>query len=242
MDKRYLKRTILKKEIVSDHLGETRPFQVYLPPEHDMDQSYPVIYLQDGDDYFNLGRLATQANRLILDGQAHPFAAVAIPVDKKKRTSEYAPHGERNPLYLRFFAEELVPMVERDFPVAASVDDRVLGGSSLGGTVSLHLALTHPDRFRRVLSQSGAFLPPTLDAIRRAESLDGLEIYQTVGKAESDVPTHMGSLNLLARNREVCRALQEKNARVLYSEQEGGHTWGFWQKDLPQALLTFFGK
>ncbi len=81
-----------------------------------------------------------------------------------------------------------------------------------------------------------------MEAIRRVESLEGLKIYQTVGKSESDVPTHMGSLNLLARNREVCRALQEKNARVLYSEQEGGHTWGFWQKDLPQALLTFFGK
>ncbi len=160
MDKRYLKRTILKKEIMSDHLGETRQLQVYLPPEYDGSQSYPVIYLQDGDDYFNMGRLATQANRLILDGHAHPFAAVAIPVDKKKRTSEYAPHGERNPLYLRFFTEELVPMVEREFPVAASVDDRVLGGSSLGGTVSLHLALNHPDRFRQILSQSGAFLPP----------------------------------------------------------------------------------
>lgn len=242
MDKKYLKRTILKKEIVSEHLDETRNIQVYLPPEHDDHRDYPVIYLQDGDDYFNLGRFATQANKLILDGHAHPFAAVAIPVDKKKRTSEYAPHGERNPFYLRFFVEELLPAVEREFPVANSVEGRVLGGSSLGGTVSLHLALEHPDRFRYILSQSGAFLKPTLDAIGRAESLSSLEVYQTVGKSESEVPTHMGTLDLLTRNREVHRALQEKEAHVHYSEQKGDHTWGFWQKDLSQALLTFFGK
>ncbi|PTX64225.1 enterochelin esterase-like enzyme [Melghirimyces profundicolus] len=242
LDKRYLKRTIRKAEIKSTHLGETRNIQVYLPPEHDESERYPVIYLQDGDDYFNMGRLATQANQLILDGETHPFAAVAIPVKKENRNAEYSPQGERHRSYLRFFAEELVPMVERDFPVSDRAGDRVLGGSSLGGTVSLHLALEYPDLFHRVLSQSGAFLEPTLEAIGRRNSLSGLKIYQTIGKSETAVPTHFGNLDLLARNREVHRALQEKEAEVVYSEQEGNHTWGFWQKDLPRALKTFFGK
>lgn len=240
LDKRYLKRTIKKADVSSAHLKETRPIQVYLPPDHDENRRYPVIYLQDGDDYFNLGRLATQANRLILDGDIRPFAAVAIPVDKEKRNAEYAPQGDRHQAYLRFFTEELVPFVEAEFPVTSNPDDRVLGGSSLGGTVSLHLALEYPDSFRRVLSQSGAFLEPTLEAIGRAEQLSYLEVYQTIGKSETAVSTHMGTLDLLARNREVYRALREKEAQVDYSEQEGDHTWGFWQKDLPRALKTFF--
>ncbi|MDR6226029.1 alpha/beta hydrolase [Desmospora profundinema] len=241
MDQRYLKRTIVNGEVESSHLGETRSIQVYLPPEHDDHASYPVLYLQDGDDYLNLGRLATQANRLILDGEIRPFAAVAIPVDKEKRTSEYAPVGERHQPYLRFFTDELLPYVEGEFPVAAIPGERVLGGSSLGGTVSLHLALQNPQQFHRILSQSGAFLEPTLEAIRHTDSLSHLEIYQTIGKAETAVPTHIGNLDLLSRNREVHRALQEKDARIHYTEQDGNHTWGFWQKDLPQALAFFFG-
>ncbi|MFC4076280.1 alpha/beta hydrolase [Salinithrix halophila] len=242
MDKRYLKRTILKREVKSRHLEETRAFQVYLPPDHDPDGEYPVLFLQDGDDYFNLGRLATQANRLILDGETRPFAAVAIPVDKEKRTSEYAPIGDRHLSYLRFFVDELLPAVETEFPIATAAGERVLGGSSLGGTVSLHLALQYPQQFQRVLSQSGAFLERTLEQIRQSDSLGYLEIYQTIGKSETAVPTHLGNLDLLARNREVHRALLEKEADVQYSEQEGNHTWGFWQKDLPFALKAFFGK
>ncbi|WP_091742302.1 alpha/beta hydrolase [Marininema mesophilum] len=242
MDKRYLKRTILKREVESQHLGETRPFQVYLPPEHDESESYPVLYLQDGDDYFNLGRLATQANQLILDNEIHPFVAVALPVDKAKRTSEYAPIGERFDRYLQFFAEELIPAVEENFPVSTHPDERVLGGSSLGGTVSLHLALQYPQKFQRILSQSGAFLEQTLDKIGQSGSLGYLEIYQTIGKSETAVPTHLGNLDLLARNREVHRALSERDADVEYSEQEGDHTWGFWQRDLPIALKFFFEK
>ncbi|PTM59828.1 alpha/beta hydrolase [Desmospora activa] len=241
MDQRYLKRTIVKSEVDSHHLGETRDIQVYLPPEHDENAAYPVIYLQDGDDYFNLGRLATQANRMILDGEIRPFAAVAIPVDKQNRIAEYAPIGSRHASYLRFFVEELLPFVEGEFPVTIAPEERILGGSSLGGTVSLHLSLQYPQQFQRIMSQSGAFLEATLEAIRHVDTLSHLEIYQSIGKAETAVPTNLGNLDLLARNREVHRALQEKDARVHYSEQDGNHTWGFWQKDLPQALAFFFG-
>ncbi|SFS63049.1 alpha/beta hydrolase [Marininema halotolerans] len=242
MDKQYLKRTILKGEVESTLLNETRPFQIYLPPNHDENASYPVLYLQDGDDYFNLGRLATQANRMILDEEIHPFAAVALPVDKSKRTSEYAPIGDWFDHYLQFFTEELLPAIEEKYPVSTHPDDRVLGGSSLGGTVSLHLALQYPQEFQRVLSQSGAFLEQTLDKIGQSGSLGYLEIYQTIGKSETAVPTHMGNLDLLARNREVHRVLLERDAHVEYSEQEGDHTWGFWQRDLPIALTFFFEK
>ncbi|GGE08260.1 hypothetical protein GCM10011571_06880 [Marinithermofilum abyssi] len=242
MENKYLKRTILKREVKSSHLGETRDIQIYLPPDYDERYHYPVLYLQDGDDYFNLGRLATRCNQMILDGEIVPIIAVAVPVDKKKRTAEYSPVGERNKRYKSFFLEELIPAVENEFPTGGSVEDRVLGGSSLGGTVSLHLALDYPLLFQRVLSQSGAFLKATLEAIRQSPDLSHLEIYQSIGKSETAVSTHMGILDLLTRNREVHRALQEQEARVLYREKEGDHTWGLWQQDLPEALRFFFGK
>jgi enterochelin esterase-like enzyme len=241
MNPQYLKRTIIKKEIRSQYLDEVKEIQVYLPPHYDETVTYPVLYLQDGDDYFNLGRIATQANQLIYEKDIRPVIMVAVPVDKSKRTAEYSPIGERNRLYMRFFTEELLPGIESEFPVDRTPDGRVVGGSSLGGTVSLHLALEYPEDFRKVLSQSGAFLEATIDRIRQTASLDDLVVYQSIGKAETAVPTNMGKLDLLARNREVYRHLQDKQAQVHYVEKEGDHTWGLWQKDIPDALRTFFG-
>ncbi|BCU80741.1 hypothetical protein JIR001_05240 [Polycladomyces abyssicola] len=241
MNPQYLKRTIVKKEIRSRYLDEVKEIQVYLPPQYDETVTYPVLYLQDGDDYFNLGRIATQANQLIYEKDIRPVIMVAVPVDKSKRTAEYSPIGERNRLYLQFFTEELLPEIESEFPVDRTPDGRVVGGSSLGGTVSLHLALEYPEDFRQVLSQSGAFLEATIDRIRQTVSLDDLVVYQSIGKAETAVPTHMGKLDLLARNREVYRHLQDKQAQVHYVEKEGDHTWGLWQKDIPDALRIFFG-
>ncbi|MFS8612633.1 MAG: alpha/beta hydrolase-fold protein [Planifilum fulgidum] len=242
MQSDYLKRTIIREELSSKYLGETRLLQIYLPPGYSDENRYPVLYLQDGTDYLTLGRIATQTNQLIAEGRIHPPIIVMIPVDKARRNEEYAPGGDRFEAYGRFVADEVLPRVENRFAARQEPGGRVIGGSSLGATVSLHMALDFPDRFRRVLSQSGAFFKATLDRIRQAPTLADLEVYQMIGLEEHAVPTHVGNLDLLARNREVSRALREKGASLRYVEKEGKHTWGLWQKDLPEALTHFFGK
>lgn len=238
----YLDRTIVREELPSDYLGETRTLQIYLPPGYSAENRYPVLFLQDGTDYLNLGRIATQTNQLIAEGRIHPPIIVMIPVEKSRRIEEYAPGGERFKAYCRFVADEVLSRVESRFAVKREPEGRVIGGSSLGATVSLHLALDFPDRFRRVLSQSGAFFKVTLDRILQAPSLKELDVYQSIGLEEYAVPTSVGNLDLLARNREVSRVLREKEASLRYVEKEGKHTWGLWQKDLPDALTHFFGK
>lgn len=242
MQSDYLKRTIIREELSSKYLGETRLLQIYLPPGYSDENRYPVLYLQDGTDYLTLGRIATQTNQLIAEGRIHPPIIVMIPVDKARRNEEYAPGGDRFEAYGRFVADEVLPRVESRFAARQEPGGRVIGGSSLGATVSLHMALDFPDRFRRVLSQSGAFFKATLDRIRQTPSLEELDVYQLIGLEEYAVPTHVGNLDLLARNREVSRALREKGASLRYVEKEGKHTWGLWQKDLPEALTHFFGK
>ncbi|MCS1351915.1 esterase family protein [Mechercharimyces sp. CAU 1602] len=241
MEKEYLKRTIVKREVNSQYLPNSRTIQIYLPPGYDDNSTYPVLYLHDGDDYFNLGRIATQANKMIIDDEIEPIIMVAIPVDKSVRTEEYAPVHERNHAYQQFFAHELLPAVEGEFAIDATPSGRVVGGSSLGGTVSLHLTLEHPHLLRHVLSQSGAFWEPTIDAISQQHSLSDVTIYQTVGMSETAVSTHQGTFDILNRNREVSRLLQDKGCHLYYEEKEGDHTWGFWQKDIPDALRYFFG-
>ncbi len=92
----YLKRTIVKETVPSRYLPEgQRELRIFLPPGYNEILSYPVVYCQDGEDFFNFGRIATQANKLILEEDMEPFIIVGVDVDKQKRTAEYAPDGDR---------------------------------------------------------------------------------------------------------------------------------------------------
>jgi enterochelin esterase-like enzyme len=236
----YVKRTIVKEEVPSLHVDTPRSVKVYLPPGYNELLSYPVVYCQDGNDFFTMGRIATIANQLILDEGVEPFLIVGVSVERSKRTSEYSPVGSRHAGYKRFFTDELLPYIEERYPVRRDPKSRVLAGDSLGGTVSLHIALDRPDLFTRVLSLSGAFFQPTLDRIAQESTLSWLDIWMVVGLEETAVETHIGTFDFVEWNRAARQALQNKQAAVSYREKPGNHVWGLWQKELPDGLRHFF--
>jgi len=242
-DSRYYKRTIIKEQVGSlmFNQGNPRDVKIYLPPGYNELLTYPAIYCQDGEDFFNFGRIATHANRLILDEGIEPFIVVGVDVDKKIRTSEYAPEGERFEAYRYFFAEELIPYIEGKYPIRRSADERILAGDSLGGSVSVHIALEYPHLFQRVISLSGAFYPLTQARIAKASDLSWLKLYMLIGLDESEVTTDRGTFDFLRFNREAYELLISKRASVRYLEKPGKHLWGFWQNELPEAITYFLG-
>lgn len=240
-DARYTKRTILKEEVPSVLLNETRNVKIYLPPGYNELLSYPVLYCQDGEDFFNFGRTATHMTRLILDEGLEPALIVGVDVDKKTRSEQYSPDGGQFAAYCRFFAEELVPYIEARYPVKPDPSARVIAGDSLGGTVSLHIALDRPDLFRRVLSLSGAFFRHSRERIAEADDLSWLQMYMLVGLQETAVETSRGTFDFLQENRRTRELLETRQTDLVYEEKDGRHVWGFWQNELPAALRLFFG-
>lgn len=239
-DSSILKRTIVKHDIPSKYLeGGSRHVRVYLPPGYQEILSYPVVYCQDGEDFFNFGRIATHANQLIIEGDMEPFIIVGVDVNKKIRTSEYSPDGERFDSYTRSFAEEIVPAIEKMYPVRTDWTEITLAGDSLGGTVSLHLALKYPDKFRQVISLSGAYYPYSQQLIAKEQDLSWLHLFMIVGLQETAFTTDTGTYNFVELNRDTHKLFKERNAHVLYAEHEGHHLWGFWQKHVPDALRHF---
>jgi enterochelin esterase-like enzyme len=240
-DARYLKRTIVKETVASHYLPSgSRNLRIFLPPGYNEVLSYPVVYCQDGEDFFNFGRIATTATRLILDDGLEPFIIVGVEVDKKVRTEEYAADGSLHTGYLQFFAEELLPFVEERYAVRRTPDQRILAGDSLGGTVSLHLALTYPQLFTQVMSLSGAFFAESQNIISGQTDLSWLNIYMIVGLQEDAYETtDRGVFNFVELNRNAKALLQHKGAAVSYTEKDGKHQWGFWQKELDQAICHF---
>jgi len=237
------KRTIVRYEVPSRHLPEgSRTLRVYLPPGYDGRNRYPVVYCQDGEDFFNFGRIATIAQKLILEDNWAPFVIVGVDVDKAQRTSEYMPGGERHDAYVRFFNDEMVPFVEANASVRRAPEDRLLAGDSLGAAASLSIALDRPDLFTRILSLSGAYYDGSITQIQAAQDLTGLSLWMVVGLQELAYETaDHGVFNFVQLNRMARKLLASRGAYVDYREKDGEHKWGFWQTQLPEALAAFLG-
>lgn len=235
------KRNIKHENIYSSFLQTEKEILISHPPELEEGVRYPFLLLHDGDDYFRLGRLITLSNQLIAEQRLRPLLLVAIPVKKSLRTQEYSPTGKNHQAHLQFVAHELLPLLLQKYPVLTSKQERVIAGSSLGGTAALHFALQFPELCHRVLTQSGAFSHNTVELISQSPLVHSMQVYQSVGLAESSfVSPSLGEMDLVARNREVFQALKAKEADVKKVEREGNHTWGLWQTDLPEALQYFF--
>ncbi len=234
------KRTIVKETIKSDYLEEEREVTIYLPPNYSEGRTYPVIYCQDGEQFFFLGRIATTANQWIWEKKLEPMIIVGIEMKKATRTFDYHPQGSRFQAYKQFFVQELLPYIENKYSIAKTAANRILAGDSLGGTVSLHLAIEYPSLFGNMISLSGAFFETTQIMLKREKDLSWLNIYMVIGLGENEVETKRGIFNILEMNRLTKEILITKHAKLHYHEKEGNHVWGFWQKQIPDALSYFF--
>jgi predicted alpha/beta superfamily hydrolase len=100
------------------------------------------------------------ADDFILTGAVQPLIIVGIYNIGKSRIQEYTPTkaprlgGGRADRYAKFLIQEIMPFVQREY--RALPDPRVtgMGGSSLGGLLSLYLGLKHPQIFGRLAALS----------------------------------------------------------------------------------------
>jgi predicted alpha/beta superfamily hydrolase len=157
----------------SRFLRNARDLIVYLPPGYD-EQSwrhFPVLYLHDGQNLFdgstsfipgmdwNVGQTA---DHFIRTGAVEPLIIVGIYNAGKARIREYTPTrvprlgGGRADRYAKFLIEELKPFVDGVYRTLSGPLHTGLGGSSLGGLVSLYLGLKLPHLFGRLAALSPA--------------------------------------------------------------------------------------
>jgi predicted alpha/beta superfamily hydrolase len=155
----------------SRFLPHERAILVYLPPGYKQRAArrYPVLYLHDGQNVFDKAtsfgeewHVDETAQRLIEAGQIEPLIVVAIYNTGEHRIDEYTPTkvaekgGGNADNYGRMLVEEIKPLIDRKYKTLPSAASTGLGGSSLGGLVTIYLALRYPTAFNRlaVLSPS----------------------------------------------------------------------------------------
>jgi predicted alpha/beta superfamily hydrolase len=155
------------KNFHSKILNNDRDVLVYLPPGYDATNSrrYSILYLHDGQNLFDGAtsfipgqewRVDETAQALIAAAKIEPLIIVGV-YNNKDRINEYTPAadakhkmGGKADLYGRMLVEELKPLIDARYRTKKEASHTGLGGSSLGGLVSLYVALKYSNVFGRV--------------------------------------------------------------------------------------------
>jgi enterochelin esterase-like enzyme len=162
---------IKHEQFPSRFLRNRRDLIVYLPPGYHEQhgRTYPVLYLHDGQNLFDGAtsfipgmdwHVGQTADHLIHEGQVEPLIIVGIYNAGKQRLGEYTPTrapklgGGRANRYAKFLLEEVRPFVQQQYRAAEGAERTGIGGSSLGGLVSLYLGLKLPKVFGRIAALS----------------------------------------------------------------------------------------
>lgn len=152
-------------------LPDARDLFVYLPEAYlsEPRRRFPVFLLHDGQNVFDTRtsyvpghtwRAHCTADRLTSEGRMEPVILVGIANTGLRRMAEYTPTrdairgGGDGPLYGRLLVEELLPLIGRSFRTLPGAENTGLGGSSLGGLISLAIGLEYPEVFGRLAVMS----------------------------------------------------------------------------------------
>jgi enterochelin esterase-like enzyme len=155
----------------SRFLRNKRDLIVFLPPGYDEQpqRRFPVLYLQDGQNLFDGStsfvpgmdwHVGQTADSAIATGLVQPLIIVGIYNAGKARVREYTPTkvpklgGGRADRFAKFLVEEVLPFIQKEYRTLSGSANTGLGGSSLGGLVSLYLGLKLPHIFGKLAALS----------------------------------------------------------------------------------------
>ncbi len=233
------------EQFISKLVDDHHDLIVYVPPiyEADGDRRFPLLYMQDGQNLFdpetsfikgNYWRLGETADALIKDGAIEPLIIVGIYNSGVRRIDEYTPvedrrlGGGRADAYGRMLVEELKPFIEGQYRTQPGAENCGMGGSSLGGLVTLYLGLQHPEVFSKLAVMSPSVWWRSRTILRTVGALEKkpeLRIWLDIGSKES---TRAVPDVRLLRDGLIKKGWQ-LGEDLAYFEAEGGeHTESAW--------------
>lgn len=244
-------------ELSSRIFGNTRLVRVWLPDEYDGwgATRYPVLYLNDGQNLFDPvtafagvhWQVGETAARLIVEGRIRPLIIVGID-NTKNRACEYIPYKSKDPRVLNakgkcypdFLQSEVMPLIEERYSVLKGPENTGLGGSSLGGLITLYTQLAAPGVFGRLLIESPSLFVANrkiLDESRGSRDWSARTYLgmgtQEVGHAEKDERIVEDVRELEA----ILRAAGLDDQRLKVRVDEGAtHAESAWAARFPEAL------
>lgn len=227
--------------------GRETAVMVYTPPDFDprAAATYPVLYLLHGfgDDetaWSEVGHANFIADNLIAQGRAVPAIIVMtnghpVPIPAGARFDDYAPKNLA--AMQQELLSEVIPLVEKNYPVRRDASSRAIVGLSMGGGHSLNIGLTHPELFAWVGGFSSAAptvnLDQTFKLLTPAARKDGAGprlLWIAIGKDDF----------LIEQNKTFIGWLEQNKVPHVWKLTDGAHEWPVWRRYLGEFLPLLF--
>lgn len=231
---------LLNIQLFSRAFDEERSLLLYLPARFRRSRRYPLVVVHDGHDYLKYSNLKTVLDNLIHRQEVAPMI-VALS-QSPDRLVEYPDH----PAHTRFLTDEVVPLLERDYPIRPEPRSRCLMGASFGAVAALSCAWRRPGFWGKLLLQSGSFAFTDIGPNRRGPSFDPVVDFVNAFRREPGRPSDKVFIScgtyesLIYENRSMVPLLQDTGMEVRYVEARDGHNWINWRDQLRQGMSWLF--
>ena len=244
-------------EVVSEafdmpQLGKQRRIYALLPHDYDYSgKNYPVLYLQDAQNLFNpyapFGNWAIDQSLAEMTARGlGDVIVIAIEHGGSERINEFMPfstqkHGTGyGKHYVRFLAESLKPYIDQRYRTMHTRQYTGIGGSSLGGLISIYAGLMYPETFGRLMVFS-----PSLWVTQRV-NFNTIRFFNPITtRIYVYAGGHEGAnmVGHVKRFREAIgkKGLDDTKVRFKLSvDPKGQHTEWRWGQEFPKALEWLF--
>lgn len=242
---------LISEEFEIPQLNKTRKIWALLPHDYETSaEQYPVLYLHDAQNLFNengeFGNWEIDKKLAVMsDYGIGKIIIIAVEHASEDRLLEYnvgntvlgQGHGKK---YIRFITETLKPYVDKTFRTKSERKFTGIGGSSMGGLVSIFSGLIYPEVFGNLLVFS-----PSLWVIPKIKLgfLDFFEPQETRlylyagGKESETMVDHVTKFRKRLVKRE---SLQGKMKVRLSINEKGKHNESYWSDEFPKAIEWLF--
>lgn len=247
----YLPKVILiSNEFEIPQLNKTRKIWALLPHDYDSsNETYPVMYLQDAQNLFNekakYGNWEIDKKLAVMaEYKIGKIIIIAIEHAEEDRIKEYnvgktmlgKGQGKK---YIKFMTETLKPFVDSNFRTKKEREFTGIGGSSMGGLVSIFSGLRYPEVYGKLMIFSPSlWVVPKIkiktDSIENSDT----KIYLYAGGDESD--TMIEQVKSFKENMIASEFIKDKMKINLSINMEGTHSERFWSDEFPKAIEWLF--
>lgn len=235
-------------------LKRTRKVSVLLPHDYykQPEKRYPVLYMNDAQNLFGEGsaygnwEIDKRLSLLAKQG-AQEVIVVAIDHGVETRNVEYSPYktpknhqkGE-GMRYATFIVRTLKPRIDERYRTLPERQFTGIGGSSMGGLISIYTGMMYPESIGRLMVFSPAlWTSPKIyfDAVEFFNPMD-TRIYLYGGGKES--VSMFANLEKLISTIESQGFSSEKIQIRAELDPEGLHNEKRWGQEFPKALQWLF--
>lgn len=251
---------IEKRGFIYTPKGKNRTLHIYLPQGYDSsEERYPVMYFFDGHNLFR-DQDATYGKswglKTFLENWSKDMIIVGLECSHEgtERLDEYSPYSFKMGHWgnvhgmgkqtMDWIVNEVKPMIDQEYRTYAFREATAIGGSSMGGLMSLYAAVAYNQVFSKAACLSSAihscFGDMVKDIVKHRLDAD-TRVYLSWGTEESggaqENPLDDWKTQTARNNLAIEALLRQQNVDVLPDCQRyGGHCEADWEKLVPTFM------